>query len=599
MQLVSWLRRRGKSGMSAVGHGWQRLVCGVLNLRRRLFRRRLPDYAVFVLDQEITERNPDEPWWYGYLPGRKDPVTLEFLHEAFTSVADDPDLKGVLLLLKGVPLSLPQAQNLAALFARFREWDRISNPTAAPKKVIVHLEQLNGPLYIAACAADQILAPPLATWDVLGLRTTPTFLKETLAHLGIELDVVQIAPWKSAMDTFARSQISPEHAEQLNWLLDSWYADLITGIAQGRRLAPETVQRLIDEAPWDAAQALDHSLIDGIVYEDELPAHLGNHGAAVKLRPYEKTRRLLLRRPRPRQAKVVGVISLLGTITTGESRSQPIELPILGRQTLGSLTAQGLIRAAHEDERVAAVVLHVDSPGGSALASDLIWRELQLLQQVKPLVVYLGDVAASGGYYIATPAHKIVAQSATLTGSIGVITAKPITTGLYHKVAANRAVIQRGAHADLYADDQPWTGSTRAKVEAGVLQVYQTFKQRVAEGRKLPYPTLDTIANGRVWTGAQGVQHGLVDQLGDFQHAVKLACELAALPTNGTVATVRIEAPKSWFVTAEEGVRTALGRPQVDQSLALANALLTGEWRTLFTADRCWLLADGLPRQRR
>ena len=602
MKLVSWLRPLWASRIAPLGRalslGWQRLLCGLFNLRRRLFRKRLADYVVFVLDQELAERNPDQPWWYGYIPGRKEPMTLEYLDDALVRVADDPAVKGVVLLIKGAQWSLPQAQSLVTLFSRFRALDRCANPTTEAKKVIVHLEQINTPLYVAACGADRIFVPPLASWDVLGLRATPTFLKDTLAQLGIEMDVVQIAPWKSAMDGFARNSISPEHAEQLNWLLDSWYGDIVSAIAAGRGLASEDVRTIIDGAPWDTVQALARDLIDDIVYEDELPALLGDEGKVANLRLYEKTRPLLLRRPRLYHHKQVGVISLLGSIMTGESRTQPIELPILGRQTLGSQTAQQQIRAAREDESLAAVVLHVDSPGGSALASDLIWRELQLLQQEKPLVVYMGDVAASGGYYIAAPAHKIVAQPATLTGSIGVITGKPVTSGLYAKIQANRAVIQRGTHADLYADDQPWTGSTRAKVEESVFQIYGTFKQRVADGRHLPYENLDAIANGRVWTGTQAQQHGLVDALGDFHHAVAVACQLAELPTDGSVRVACVESPKAWLLRVEQEAQTLLGLTTFDQALHLTSLLLTGQWRRLFTEERCWLLADGLPRHR-
>ena len=596
-QFLKIIRRTlGQTGR-ALGRGWQRLLYGTLNLRRRFFRKRLDSYVVFTLDREIEERNPEEPWWYGYIPGRKPPQTLEALHDALQRVATDPAVKGVVFLVKQPSLSLAQAQSLTTLFARFRKWDRAQNPTVAAKTITIHLEQITTPLYVAACAADHILITPLTGWEVLGLRTTPTFLKDTLAKIGIEMDVVQIAPWKSAMDTFARAEMSPEFAEQLNWLFDSLYGDIVHAIAEGREKEIDAVKTLIDGAPWDANQALAHGLVDGIAYEDELLGYLGTEEDPAQLRPYDKIRGLLLRRPCAGSPKTIGVLSMQGAIMPGESQSQPFELPILGKQTLGSSTAQQQIRAAREDESLAAVVIHVDSPGGSALASDLIWRELQLLQQEKPVVVYMGNVAASGGYYIAMGAQQVIAQSATLTGSIGVITGKPVMAGTFAKLQANREVIQRGTHAGIYADDHHWQGSERTKIEESIVYIYEVFKSRVATGRNLPYATLDTIANGRVWTGAQALEHGLVDALGDFQLAVEKACVLADLPTDGSVQTQPIAKPKQMLLAEPlTAAKQVLGLETVQQFGHITELILTERWQTLFAGERYWLLVDGLPR---
>lgn len=596
-QLFTLLRRFLRHSGRAVSQGWQRLICGMFNLRRRFFRKRLDGFVVFTLDREVAERAPDEPWWYGYIPGRKTPLSLEGIHDALRRIATDPAVKGIIFLGKSPGMTLAQAQSFAALLRRFREWDATENPQAPRKQILFHLEQISAPLYVAACAADQIFITPLTGWEVVGLRTTPLFLKDTLAKIGVEMDVVQIAPWKSALDTFARSDMSPEFAEQLNWLFDSWYQDITEAIAAGRNQTGDQIKALIDGAPWDAQQALSHGLVDGIAYEDELPEQLGTAETPAQFQPYAKIQGLLLRRPRVGSSKHIGILYMQGSIMPGESQSQPIDLPILGRETLGSSTAQQQIRAARQDESVAAVVVHVDSPGGSALASDLIWRELQLLQKEKPVVVYMGNVAASGGYYIAMGAQHIVAQSATLTGSIGVITGKAVTAGAFAKLDVNRAVIQRGDHAGLYADDHHWTENEREKIEESVAYVYEVFKNRVAVGRNLPYTTLDAIANGRVWTGAQAMEHQLVDALGDFQLAVDKACALVDLPTDGTVRTQLISTPKRPLLAEPvHALQEAMGLKQAQQLSQLINLVLTEQWQTQLRGERFWLLVDGLPR---
>jgi len=595
MRFLKKIRKIIKLSGQAVVRSWHYLVDSIVNLRRYFFKKRLNTYIVFTLDREFTEREPQTAWWQQFVPGNKEALTLESLSDALKRVAADPLVKGVIFLCKGTTLTLAQAQSLSALLERYRAQVN-TDPDVTTQEIIFHLEQCNGPCYLAACAADRIFFTPVTTWEVLGLRATPLFLKDTLAWLGIEMDVVQIAPWKSAMDTFTRSTMSPEQAEQLNWLLESWYTDIIEAISKRRHQASETIVALIDGAPWDAQQALAHQLIDGIAYEDELPQLLGEEGKPATFQPYERIQSLLLRRTKATPSKDIGLISMVGAITSGESQSQPVELPILGKQTLGSATAQQQIRAAREDESLAAVIIYIDSPGGSALASDLIWRELHLLQKEKPVVAYLGNVAASGGYYIAMGAQRIIAQRATLTGSIGVITAKAVTEDLFAKGKIKRAVIERGANSGLYADDHHWTEQERAKIEESVHYIYSLFKKRVAEGRQLPYETLDTIANGRVWTGVQAEAHGLIDSLGDFTCAVDTACELANLPLNSTIRIHSITVPKRTILaTPQEALQQIFGLQRAEQLNRFADLLFTKGWRTRLRQEHSWLLADGLP----
>lgn len=572
-----------------LGAGWRQLLCDLSNLRRRIFIGQLSDYVVITLNGGLEERDPETPWYYSFWPNYHPPLTFETLDAMLHRIAGDPDLKGVLFLCTSPELSLAQAQSFAALLGRFRTWDRQFNPMTAPKQIAFHLETVTAALFVAACAADKLLVTPLTSWEVTGLRSEPLFLRETLAQVGISVDVVRVAPWKNAMDRFTADELSEEARAQYNWLLDSWYDDIVQAIAQGRKLERDRVRQLIDGAPWTADKTLEAGLVDALLYEDQLPAYLGSSDKPATLKPYSQLRKLLYRHPRPGHDKSIGVISLQGSIMPGSSRNFPVPLPLLGEQTAGSATVQQMIRAARQDESLAAVILHVDSPGGSALASDLMARELKLLAEEKPLVIYMGNVAASGGYYVATPAHKIVAQRATLTGSIGVFSAKPITGPLYERLKAHRTAIQRGENAGLYSDATAWSASERKQVEASVQQIYREFKLRVSEGRKLPFEDLDPICSGRVWTGAQAKTNGLVDEIGDFAVAFHLACELAKLPTDGNVETVRITPSKQHLLSTPPGAAS-------EQSLRFLTALLSQEWERFLMGQTVWMLSDGLPK---
>jgi protease-4 len=577
---------------------WQRAACGWSNLRRAILRKRLPAYVVIEVAGDLLERAPDVPWYYRFVPIYEEPLSLEEIAAVLRRVAGDPDLQGVVVLFKGAGLSLPQAQSLAALFARFRRWDAAYNGKASrpPKKVVAYLEDVSAPTYVAAAGADRIVMAPLADWDVTGLRVEPIFLKDALARLGIQVDVVRVAPWKTAADSVLFSGLTDAARDQYNWLLDSLYQDILQAIVAGRGLDQEEAATLVDRAPLTAAEALAAKLVDHVAYEDELVELLGASEHRRPLATYRQARKLLYRHPLPVMPQAVGVISLTGSIMTGESRSVPIPVPIFGNETIGSATAQQLIRQARRDDSLDAVILHVDSPGGSALASDLIWRELTLLNQEKPLVVYMGDVAASGGYYISAPGQKIVAQRATLTGSIGVIAAKVVTTGALEKLSVYTDSVERGANAGIYSSAAPWQGLQRQRVEDSIAATYQAFKERVGAGRSLASAAVDDVAGGRVWTGAQAKEHGLVDEVGDFQVAVELACAAAGLPVDAadTIPVVPVAMPKRTLLA--ESAQEVLGLAGVRRFALLADLALDGEFGRQLRREHVWLLADPLLR---
>lgn len=573
--------------------GWTGVTLS--NVRRRVFKGRVPDYVVLTLDRGLAERAAEMPWWMQFVPGIESDLSLEELAVIFQRIAVDPDVRGVTILLKGTELSLSQAQSLAGLFTRFRAWDDAyrGSATRPAKEIVIYAEAVSGPTALLLSAADWACLPPLASWDVLGLQIASTFLKDPLAKIGVEMEVVRVAPWKTAADALSRSEMSDAQRDQLNWLLESLYATLVTGISQGRGMEAAAVSELINRAPLTADEAHAVGLVDRVAYEDELPAVLmkkaeRTRAADVKLRSYAESRRALKRRLPPPVAGRVGVIRLEGTIVSGRSRSFPVPLPLLGEDMLGSTTAQQQIRAARQDDRLDAVVVYVDSRGGSALASDLIWRELKLLDAEKPVVVYMGAVAASGGYYIAVAGRKIVAQPATLTGSIGVIITKPVTQAMTAKIGATTEIVRRGDNAGLFQSNEPWRPEQRTLIEEMVDHTYGLFKARVAEGRKLDPEALEPLCGGRVWTGEQARENGLVDALGDFCTAVEIARELAGFHTRDRVETVAVTPEKRPIMPLPglDALRDAGGLADFTRDI------LNGTLLDLLSAEQVWLLSD-------
>ncbi|MCB9433947.1 MAG: signal peptide peptidase SppA [Ardenticatenaceae bacterium] len=499
------------------------------------------DYIIMPLGGSLPERaDPPRGFIERQLPLPPAPLSLEQLNRRLQAVADADNVKGVLFLFRGFQLGLAQLQNFRRAIERLR---------ATGKEVIVFTPYLNLPHYYAASAASKIIVPPSAQFDVLGLQSEVSFYKDALARIGVEVDVVQISPFKTAFDSFGKSEMTPEFKAQVDWLLDDQFAMLTSDMAADRGLELAELQQWIDRAPLTAAAALAAGLVDAVAYEDELAAALfvaeeekeeapGDEPDdeeaknQAKLLPWDEAAPLLTEKWRKPSQKLIGVVSLEGVITMGPSRQPPLDLPIpfLGGESAGEATLVQLLRQAEQMDNLAALILHVDSGGGSALASDLIGREVKRVAQKIPVLAYMGNAAASGGYYVSAPASHIMSQRGTMTGSIGVIMARPSTGGLYEKLSVNRVTVKRGERADLYSDVAPMTAEERQVFWDGIMENYNQFKQEVANGRSLPFDELDPICEGRVWTGRQARERKLVDSHGDFVDAIHQAAELAGLP---------------------------------------------------------------------
>jgi protease-4 len=485
------------------------------------------DYVALTLPVDLPPLPQDRGWLLRRVQGEP-PISLWELDDLFTRIAHDRRVGGVILTLRGVQMPLADIQTLRASIRRLRD---------RGVRVLCHAQSYDLAAYYLASAADQILLQPGGDLLTLGLQQEAIFLKDALAQIGVALDVVAITPYKGAFDQLSRADISPEGRAQLEWLLDSRYEQIVTGIAEGRGLAPDAVRRLIDTAPHIDADALAAGYVDAVIHEEGLYAHLGTRHVI----PLAEAKKRLLIPPPPRAGgKHIAILKVSGLMIPGESGSPPVELPIpfIGGERAGDLTVVQQVRALMQDDDTAAVVLFIDSGGGAAIAAEAMTAALEELAKTRPLVAYMNAVAASGGYYIATPARHIVAQPGTITGSIGVVTAKPVTGGLRDLLRVRAVELARGANAGIYSDAQPFTDEQRALVRRSIEAAYRRFVERVARGRGLSVEAVDAVGGGRVWTGAQALQHGLIDEVGDLRAAIRTARELAALPEGAPVEVV-------------------------------------------------------------
>ncbi len=487
------------------------------------------------------------------------PTSIERLRTRLDAILDDGRPRGVLLRVRSLDVSWTALEEVRSELARFR---------ARGGRVVVYLTDPDTRAYYLACAADEIYATPVSTVNVVGLRTRVNFLRDALTRVGIEAEVVAVSPYKSAGDTFVRNDFSHESREQVERLLDRRFAELINAVADGRKMKPDEVRERIDGAPHTAQEAISRGLLDGACYEDELPERLGAGDDRARISEWDVARGVLRVPYRRRARKAVGLVSLSGAIVRGKSRRLPVPLPFLGGEQAGDESVVAALRVAEKNRRVASVLFHVDSRGGDALASDLIWREVERIRAKKPVVVLMGEAAASGGYYVSAAADHIVARANTITGSIGVIIIRSTAANLYGKLGVNPVAVERGDHAGFLDPSYAPTAEEIASLTGQLLFIYDEFKDRVGKGRDMSLQEVEDIAGGRVWTGREALEHGLVDEIGGYRSALSRAWELAEIGEKAPESVVRISPARNVRPAPEEPAAEAVA--VVKEVLALA-----------------------------
>lgn len=429
--------------------------------------------------------------------------------------------------------------------------DAVKDFRASGKPVYAYMEIGTNREYYLATAADKIFLPPSGDIYINGFAAEAMFYKGSLDKLGVEADVIQIGPkYKNAPDRYTKKEMSDGQREVINALLDEYYSRFTAAIAESRKKSVEDVKSLIDAAPYNANQAKSIGLIDDAFYREQVDNDL-----KVKLGYKEDDKLRTIRGGDYREipsdslglnnGDKVAIIYASGAINVGRSSSGPLNGEMVGSDTIVSA-----VNDAANDKSIKAIVLRVDSPGGSALASDMMWYALENAKAKKPVVVSMGDVAASGGYYIACNANKIVAEPSTVTGSIGVFMGKPVVKGLYDWLGVTNEYVMRGKNAGIFRETEKWTPEERSKMEAQTNSIYfDNFVPKVAKGRSKTVEEVNTLGQGRVWTGTQAKANGLIDEFGGLEKAIAIAKELANLPGDKDVRRVIFPEPRPFLET--------------------------------------------------
>ncbi len=549
-----------------------------LALRRFLGRAREGTYLLVEMDGAVEEAPPAARWWP---PQRAQVFSLHALRELVDVAIADRNVRGLVLGVRSMRAGFATSASLRAVLERAR---------AAGKRVVVHLPQGGGTreTYVAM-AADRVLLGPTAALSPVGLLSSARYVRGALDRAGVVPEVQARGRYKTAGERIERTSMSDAEREQVGAVLDRAHGAVVDAIAAGRRVDAEKARALVDGAPYTGAEAVTAGLADATAYEDEVPARLAEGGKKPPVRhadAYLVARRAL--RPRALEPRgAIAVVRVHGAIAGGGGL--PFRSIAVDERTIAA------IRIARASRRVRGVVLHVDSPGGSALASDRIHHELVQLADEKPLVACMGNVAASGGYYVAAPAHTIVAQPTTITGSIGVVSARFVLDPLLARLGVATEVLQRGAHARLLDPLLPLGDDDRATLDRELEQIYRAFLAVVAAGRRRPVSEIEPLAQGRVWTGADAHSHGLVDRLGGFEDALEVVRERIGRGAS-QLRVVVVRPPRKPFPVLDPPERRAARLLADGLSLALAQLDVDLDPGLLaLRGERVLAFAPGLP----
>ena len=528
----------------------------------------IPDHSTLILriGGELVETPPNDV--LGQVTGGVRAQTVRGYVDALRRAKSDPRIDSVVII--PTPVQSPfwgKVQEIRDAVIDFRK---------SGKRISAYLEYAGEREYYLASAAEKVYLVPTSSLDVAGLATYEVFLKGTLDKIGAQADFEKIGDYKTAPNQLTQTTFTPPHREMTEALTRDMYEQLVQGIAESRKKKVEDVRALIDAGPFLARDAQRLGLVDTLAYEDQLDDHGAvSKSGTVEGERYGRAGRRFAARGAPR----IAVIYISGIINSGDSGFDP-----LNGDVAGSTQLVRAIRSARADDGVRAIVVRIDSPGGSSIASDVIWRELTVTKNEKParpLVASMSDLAASGGYYVAMAAQHIVAQPATLTGSIGIYGGKFVTGGTYEKLGANIEAVTVGRNAGIESPDRPFTDTERQKLREQIGAFYDGFIQKVAASRKLPVERVDQLARGRVWTGAQARDRGLVDALGGLDRAIALAKERAGISPDTDVEIVSYPARKSLAELLIEELSGSGNDRQIEATMSIASGLRTAERRAI------------------
>ncbi len=515
-------------------------LIGLFLLAETMGRPSVPENSVLVLN--VSGGLPD------YVPEDEVAKALGIgQQQSFSSLLTqlrkakvDKRVGGVMLDINFPGIGWGKAYELREAIKDFRQ---------SGKPVYAYMEIGMNKEYYIATAADKVFLPPPGDLYVNGFAAEAMFYKGSLDKLGVEAEVIQIGPkYKNAPDQYTKKEMGEGQREVLNAVLDEYWNNYTSAIAESRKKDVGDISSIIDNAPYSATQAKELGLIDGTLYEeqvyDEFRKTLGyKEGDKVRTIRTSQYKEVPSDSLGLNNGERVAVIFASGAINTGRSSNSAF-----GGEMVGSDTIVAAVNDAAEDSSVKAIVLRVDSPGGSALASDLMWNALENAKAKKPVVVSMGDVAASGGYYIACNASKIVAEPTTITGSIGVFAGKPVVKGFYDWLGITNEYVMRGKNSGIFRETEKWTSEERAKMEQQTNNIYfNNFLPKVSKGRNMDMERANSLGQGRVWTGTQAKQNGLIDEFGGLERAVEVAKELAGLPADKDVKRVVFPAPRPFF----------------------------------------------------
>ncbi len=516
------------------------VVIGILMLFS-MFRKSEPvvrDNSVLVLkiDGSMLDYVPDNPI-RRIVQGNE--TTIKGLLEQLRKAKADKRISAVLLEINMSGAGWAKAEEIRDAITDFR---------TSGKPIYAYMELGMNKEYYIALACEKIFVAPPGDLFINGFAADVMFFRGSLDKLGIYPDVYQIGKYKNAPDSFTRKEMSEGHREVVNAILDDLFNRFVNTVATTRHKSPEEVRAMIDNAPYSAPEAQKIGLIDGASYRDEvekeLKGRLGyKESDELRLTRGEDYREVSEESLGLNKGERIAVIYGTGSIGSGKSENSPF-----GSQSIGSYTMVKAIDDARKDDTIKAIVLRIDSPGGSSYASDVIWRSIELARQKKPVVVSMSDVAASGGYYIACNASRIVAEPSTYTGSIGIFAGKPVMKEFYNWLGITNEYVLRGKNAGLFRETEKFTPEEREKF-FGIIKstYYDEFVPKVAKGRGRDAEYIDSIGQGRVWTGAQAREKGLVDEIGGLDKAIEIAKQLAGIPADKGIKRVVLPYPRSFF----------------------------------------------------